>query len=132
MTTPSTAEHETPAAEAHPSLSREYFLVFLVLCGCTVLSVIADMLHLSDKNITRVLVLAIAAAKASCVMLYFMHLKFETSWKYLLLAPTLVLAVSIPVALLSDISLHYYQVDVPQVRALSELPPPAAAAPADH
>jgi cytochrome c oxidase subunit 4 len=101
---------------SHPSHAREYFLVFLALCVCTALSVIADVLQLSDRNVTRVLVLAIAVAKALCVMLFFMHLKFERAWKYLVLAPTLILAASIPVALASDMWLHYYTVDTPQAK----------------
>jgi cytochrome c oxidase subunit IV len=48
------------------------------------------------------------------VMLYFMHLKFEGKWKYVLLAPTMVLALAIIAALTPDIGLHYYDVQVPQ------------------
>ena len=44
-----------------------------------------------------------------------MHLKFEGRWKYLLLAPTVVLAMGLPLALLPDVGLHYYTPVVPQV-----------------
>jgi cytochrome c oxidase subunit 4 len=100
------------------SHSREYFLVFLALCGCTLASVAADALQFSDHNVTRVIVLAVAVAKALCVLLYFMHLKFERAWKYLLLTPTLLLAASLPIALAPDVSYHYWTVDVPQVEEL--------------
>jgi cytochrome c oxidase subunit 4 len=49
-------------------------------------------------------------------MLFFMHLLFERAWKYVLLAPTIILAIGIPLALLPDIGLHYYTEDVPQMR----------------
>jgi hypothetical protein len=48
-------------------------------------------------------------------MMVFMHLKFERAWKYLLLAPTLILACTIPFALAPDIAFHYYTQDAPQV-----------------
>ena len=65
-------------------------------------------------GVLAVIVLAIASAKALCVMLYFMHLKFERNWKYVLLAPTFVLACGLPLALLPDVGVHYYDIDVPQ------------------
>jgi cytochrome c oxidase subunit 4 len=61
------------------------------------------------------IVLAIATAKALSVMMYFMHLKFERAWKYLLLAPTFILAAGMMVALVPDIGRHYYTVDSPQI-----------------
>ena len=54
------------------------------------------------------IVLAIAVAKATCVMLFFMHLKWERGWKYVLLAPTTILAIGFPIALMPDIGFHYY------------------------
>jgi cytochrome c oxidase subunit 4 len=65
-------------------------------------------------------VLAVACAKALFVMMYFMHLKFEGKWKYVLLAPTIVLAMAIPAALMPDIGSHYYDYDVPQTREPDE------------
>jgi len=50
-------------------------------------------------------------------MRYFMHLKFEGAWKYVILLPTAILACGLPLALAPDIGLHYYTTDVPQVRA---------------
>ena len=55
-----------------------------------------------------------AVAKALCVMAFFMHLKFEGRWKFVLLSPTIILAIGIPLALLPDVGLHYYSVDIPQ------------------
>ncbi len=48
-------------------------------------------------------------------MLFFMHLKFERNWKYVFLFPTTILAIGLPLALLPDIGVHYYEVDVPQM-----------------
>lgn len=90
-----------------------YLVIFLVLCVCTALSVAFDVLEFS-KPVTVVLVLAVACAKALCVMMFFMHLKFEGNWKYVLLAPTTILAIGLPLALLPDIGVPYYQSTAPQ------------------
>ena len=67
------------------------------------------------KVVICIIVLAVACAKAMFVMLYFMHLKFEGKWKFVLLAPTIVLAMAIPAALMPDIGSHYYDYEVPQL-----------------
>lgn len=97
----------------HDTHHVNYLAIFFVLCGCTALSVIFDVLHMK-KEITIVLVLAVACAKAMCVMMFFMHLKFEGNWKYVLLAPTTILAIGLPLALFPDIGASYYTNVAPQ------------------
>ena len=101
--------------EHHESHAGLYFTVFIVLCCFTAASVVADVLHLQSKAVTATIVLAIATAKALCVMMYFMHLKFERAWKFMLLAPTFILAAGLMMSLVPDIGRHYYTVDTPQV-----------------
>ena len=99
--------------DTHDTHHVNYLLIFGVLCGCTLLSVVFDVLPFS-KAITGVLVLAVACAKALCVMMFFMHLKFEGNWKYVLLAPTTILAIGLPIALFPDIGRSYYTNTAPQ------------------
>lgn len=101
-------------SDDHDSHAATYFTVFLAPCALTAVSVVADLLHLADHRILVAIVMAVATAKALCVMLFFMHLKFERAWKYLLLGPTAVLALALPLALAPDIGMHYYLQDVPQ------------------
>lgn len=93
-----------------------YKFIFFLLIVFTGLSWLADESKdmIPGKAALAVIVLAIASAKATCVMLYFMHLKFERNWKYVLLCPTVILAIGLPLALLPDVGVHYYDVDVPQ------------------
>ena len=105
----------TDHATHHDSHGATYFAVFLVLCACTAGSWAADVMHLPSKTLTVAIVLAIATAKALCVMMFFMHLKFERAWKYMLLAPTFILAAGLMIALIPDVGRHYYTVDVPQL-----------------
>ncbi len=110
--------------EHHPHVN--YWYIFYALCILTGLSVIADLARESStfggiigehrvQVVICIVVLAVATAKALFVMLYFMHLKFEGKWKFVLLAPTMVLALAIPAALMPDIGSHYYDYEVPQL-----------------
>jgi cytochrome c oxidase subunit 4 len=111
----------------HPHVN--YLGIFIALCVCTALSVVFDALP-ATKRVIAVLVLAIAVAKAQFVMRYFMHLKFEGLWKYVLLLPTAILACGLPLALAPDIAMHYYTPEHPAARA--DLAPPDSEGPADE
>lgn len=106
--------------------SVNYTAIFFALCVCTLLSIAADYSRSGlGARIMIGLVMGIALVKASFVLLYFMHIKFEGPWKYILLAPTMVLALTLPLALSPDVGFHYYTVQVPQT--LVPLPSHAAA-----
>jgi cytochrome c oxidase subunit 4 len=99
--------------DGHNSHHANYFAIFIALCICTVLSVLFDVVR-PDYKVLVVLVLSVATAKALFVMTYFMHLKFEGNWKFVLLAPTVILAMGLPLALLPDVGQHYYFNVAPQ------------------
>jgi|GEM_PF-887940 len=102
----------------HDTHRVNYLAVFIALCVFTAMSVVFDTFRPDSKAVLAVLVLAVAVAKALCVMAFFMHLKFERNWKYVLLAPTTILAIGIPLALLPDVGVHYYAVAAPQEQEL--------------
>ena len=109
---------------AHPHVN--YFAIFIALCVCTGISILLDFFESEALRWVIVfLVLSVACAKAMFVLTYFMHLKFEGNWKYIVLMPTTILAIGLMVALTPDIGLHYYTPDVPQVNQ----PAPVAHAP---
>ena len=107
-------EHHDREIASHPKV--HYLSVFFALCICTALSVTFDLVELTP-GLVVFLVLAVAVAKALFVMTYFMHLKFEGRWKFLILAPTSILAVGLMIALAPDMAMHYYTNDAPQARA---------------
>ena len=103
-------------ADSHNSHKVNYTAIFVALCLCTLASVAADFGKGSfGWSVMVGLVMGIACIKATFVLLYFMHIKFESAWKYILLAPTVVLAAALPLALSPDIGFHYYMVQVPQM-----------------
>ena len=105
-------------SDEHTHHHVNYLRIFVLLCICTALSWFFDEMQarkiIETKAFIITAVLAVAVAKALFVMAYFMHLKFEGNWKYVLLAPTIILAMGLPLALLPDVGVHYYTVDVPQ------------------
>jgi cytochrome c oxidase subunit 4 len=118
-------EHESAPAGDHSGHEAHhphvnYWAVFAALCVLTGVSWLADKMGdfglLHKGTLLTFIVLAVACAKALFVMMYFMHLKFEGKWKFVLLAPTIILAMAIPAALMPDIGSHYYDYDVPQTR----------------
>jgi cytochrome c oxidase subunit IV len=117
MSDPHAAQHHASDEhhEEHPHVN--YMAVFGALCALTLASVIADTIGgVLGKTLVVLIVLVVASFKAMFVMLYFMHLKFEGKWKYVLLAPTTILALAIIAALMPDIGTHYYDVQVPQMK----------------
>ncbi len=104
---------------AHETHHVNYLAVFVALCVFTALSVGFDLVRFENHAITIVLVLAVAVAKALCVMMFFMHLKFEGNWKFVLLAPTTILAIGLPLALMPDIGVAYYTSIAPQKESWS-------------
>ena len=100
---------------AHETPHVNYWVIFAALIGLTLLSVLADTAgHNLGKVIITIIVMIVASFKASAVMLYFMHLKYEGRWKFILLLPTMILAMALIIALIPDIGAHYYTVEVPQ------------------
>lgn len=116
---------------SHPHVN--YFWIFIALCVCTLLSIVFDLFKSpSLKWVIISLVMAVACAKAMFVLRYFMHLKFEGNWKFIVLLPTTILAIGLIFALAPDIGLHYYQPDVPQNREQVPAAAPAAEHKDDH
>jgi cytochrome c oxidase subunit 4 len=116
---------------SHPHVN--YFSIFIALCVCTLLSIVFDLFKSpSLKWVIISLVMAVACAKAMFVLRYFMHLKFEGNWKFIVLLPTTILAIGLIFALAPDIGLHYYQPDVPQNREQVPAAAPAAEHKDDH
>ena len=94
------AEHAVTAATPHHHVP--YFLIFGVLVVLTIVTVLVARVNLGAAG-NLMVALAIAMAKASCVAVYFMHLKFEGKLISIILFVPLGLCVLLCVALIPDI-----------------------------
>jgi len=86
-----------------------YISVFVALCVLTMFSFLTyfDVWNNSvPKPISQAFMLAVACAKAMLVITFFMHLKWEGSWKWVLTAPMLVMSALLIFALVPDVGLR--------------------------
>src|SRR5688500_10431960 len=98
-------EPEEPHGVTEPTPHRHvnYVAVFLSLVVLTVITVAVYFVHLESELAKVLLALAIASIKASLVVLFFMHMKFEGKLIYTILIVPLILCVLLVVALIPDI-----------------------------
>ncbi len=85
-----------------------YIAVFFALCALTGASFLTyfDVWRsvMGDApGVARTFMLAIACCKASLVILFFMHLKSEADWKYVLTIPASIMSVFLVLALIPDV-----------------------------
>jgi cytochrome c oxidase subunit 4 len=91
-------------AEPTPHHKVNYVAVFITLVVLTVVTVAVAFVGLKQEWQKVLLALAIASVKASFVVLYFMHLKFEGKLIYLILIVPVSFCIILVVSLLPDVS----------------------------
>ncbi len=107
------------SSEVAPHHHVNYFLIFGILVVLTIVTVLVAFAGIKNELVKVLLALLIASVKATCVAVYFMHLKFEGKLIYLILIVPLSLCVLLVMALIPDIvlagphvnsaSLHLFQ-----------------------
>lgn len=83
-----------------------YLGVFVALCVLTLLSfVVGNSQVLRDKapQVMWAAMMAVSCAKAMLVMLFFMHLKWEANWKYVLTVPASMMSLFLVLMLVPDV-----------------------------
>lgn len=125
MTDHDTPGHSTPAGghadhgpdgghgeadHGHGGVGK-YVAVFVGLCVLTALSFgVANSPLKNTPEVTWVMMMAISCAKAMLVILFFMHLKWEANWKYVLTIPASIMSIFLVLMLVPDVGLrgrHY-------------------------
>ena len=91
----------------------KYYAVFAALCVLTTGSFMTYFdfweEHFSD-HVGWAFMMAISCTKASLVILFFMHLKYEANWKYVLTIPAGMMSIFLMLMLVPDVGLrrdHY-------------------------
>ena len=90
--------------ESHGSTSK-FLMVFVGLLFLTVISfTVGNTKAIMDTPaIGWTIMMAVSCAKAMLVMLFFMHLKWEANWKYVLTIPASIMSVFLLLMLFPDI-----------------------------
>lgn len=86
-----------------------YIFVFVALCILTSMSFFTYFdfwrQHVSI-GVSRVFMIAVSCTKAMLVILFFMHLKWESNWKWMLTIPASMMSIFLVCALIPDIGLR--------------------------
>ncbi len=86
-----------------------YIGVFLALCVLTTFSFLTYFDFWRQNvpvNVSRAFMMAVSCTKAMLVIMFFMHLKWEANWKWVLTAPVIVMSALLMLALVPDVGLR--------------------------
>jgi cytochrome c oxidase subunit IV len=96
------------AAEHHGGI-RKYIYVFIALCVLTTASFFtyssAWPFH-DTPQIGWAFMMAVSCTKAMLVILFFMHVKYEANWKYVLTIPCAFMSIFLILMLVPDIGMR--------------------------
>jgi cytochrome c oxidase subunit 4 len=99
------AEHST---DSHGGLAQ-YIYVFIALCVLTSASFFTYSDYWPFPNQPKIgwaFMMAVSCTKAMLVILFFMHVKYEASWKYVLTIPAGFMSIFLILALVPDIGMR--------------------------
>ena len=88
-----------------PHHAVNYYAIFGALVALTVVTVAVSFHRFHSELVNLAVAIVIAAAKATLVAMFFMHLKFEGKLIYMIFVVPLLLCVLLTVALIPDILL---------------------------
>jgi cytochrome c oxidase subunit 4 len=88
----------------------KYVYVFVALCVLTSASFFTYSSYWPWQHTPQVgwaFMMAVSCTKAMLVILFFMHVKYEASWKYVLTIPASVMSIFLILALVPDVGRRY-------------------------
>jgi cytochrome c oxidase subunit 4 len=107
--------HDQHGDHGHHASLGLYIYVFVALCVLTGASFFtySDAWPFHGEGLELVgwtFMMAVSCTKAMLVIMFFMHVKYEKNWKYVLTIPTAMMAVFLVLMLIPDIGLrtHHY------------------------
>src|SRR4051812_47178477 len=99
------ASHADHADHGEHGIAK-YLYVFAALCVLTTMSFLTYSDYwpdaLSDAHVKWMFMMAVSCCKAMLVVLFFMHVKYEANWKYVLTIPASIMAIFLALALIPD------------------------------
>jgi cytochrome c oxidase subunit 4 len=83
-------------------------LVFLTACSYWTYTPLWPFGHDPDSiGVKRVWMMAVSCTKAMLVILFFMHLKWEANWKWVLTVPASLMSLLLILALIPDVGMRF-------------------------
>ncbi len=108
--------------EDHGGLAK-YVYVFLALCVLTGASFFTYSEYWpfhSQPKIGWSFMMAVSCTKAMLVILFFMHVKYEANWKYVLTIPAAFMSIFLILALVPDIGLRGHWVSEERAQYMAQ------------
>ncbi|MDG2382903.1 MAG: cytochrome C oxidase subunit IV family protein [Pirellulaceae bacterium] len=101
------AEHEHEHEEHHGGY-KTYIAVFVGLIVLTILSFWIGNSDIKNQSPAAAWagMMAVSCAKAMLVILFFMHLKWEANWKYVLTIPAMIMSIFLVCMLIPDVGMR--------------------------
>ncbi len=105
-------DHAAGGHDEHGGIAK-YIYVFIALCVLTGCSFFTYSSYWPWHHLPQVgwtFMMAVSCTKAMLVILFFMHVKYEANWKYVLTFPAGFMAIFLTVMLVPDVGLrmHWY------------------------
>lgn len=128
MTTETHSEHAFNADShkgEHQHDVRLFLAVFVALCVLTTMSFLTYFDFWRNHvptEISRAFMMAVSCTKAMLVIMFFMHLKWEANWKWVLTVPASIMSALLILALIPDIGLRMHFASRQRMIHAAELP----------
>jgi cytochrome c oxidase subunit 4 len=106
------SDHAHATDHAHNGIAK-YIYVFLALCVLTGASFFTYSSYWpfhAQPKIGWAFMMAVSCTKAMLVILFFMHVKYEANWKYVLTIPAAFMSIFLILALVPDVGLRSHWV----------------------
>jgi len=122
---PSQAHEDHDTHEEHGGFSV-YMSVFVGLCILSTMSFLTYFEFWREHvpvEVSRAFMMAVSCTKAMLVIMFFMHLKWEANWKWVLTVPASIMSALLILALVPDIGLRMRVASHERMIHAAEVPP---------
>jgi cytochrome c oxidase subunit 4 len=125
------SEHAHATAHGHEDHGglAKYIYVFLALCVLTGASFFTYSSYWpfhAQPKIGWAFMMSVSCTKAMLVILFFMHVKYEANWKYVLTIPAAFMSIFLILALVPDVGLRGHWASEEREMYMAEPRTPAA------
>jgi cytochrome c oxidase subunit 4 len=119
------SEHAHHTEHEHHGGIGIYVAVFLGLCTLSAMSFLTYFEFWRNHvptEVSRAFMMAVSCTKAMLVIMFFMHLKWEANWKWVLTIPASIMSALLIFALVPDIGLRMRSASYDRLRFAAERP----------
>lgn len=120
------SDHAHHAEHEHHGGNGIYIAIFVALCVLTTFSFLTYFDFWRNHvpvEVSRAFMMAVSCTKAMLVIMFFMHLKWEANWKWVLTVPASIMSALLIFALVPDVGLRMHHASYDRLRFAAERPP---------